>query len=258
MARSYAGADEDAIAAYERAIAVSPGDPRGYAARAHFAAGGERIELLRSAADRTLGDPQYAVRLGVELAAAGRTDEAIHAWGRAVALHPRLVRLLPYEGTGVAVEDVAARAVLTIQADPRPAPIENLVDMWDIGLAVDDLPSDAGFAWRAVDAARHGELTQGAELARAGIEETPWDAIGYQALAAVAAFACDEMAEQAALADEQRTPNAYGPAEPEPRARREFVYREASLGPSQPPGATPEFEIERWPWPLLDRPECGS
>jgi tetratricopeptide (TPR) repeat protein len=258
MAHSYARADSEAVAAYERAVAAAPGDPRGYAGLAHFAGGEERIALLRSAAERTFGDPQYAVRLGIELVALGRTDQAIHAWGRAVALHPPLLRLLPYDRTGIAVEDVAEQAKLTILAEPRPAPIENLIDLWDIGLALNDLPSDAALAWRAVDAARDGDFTEATELARAAIVETPYDALGYQAMAAVAAFACDEEAERKALADERRTPNAYGTAEPEPHARREFIYREASLGPSQPPGATPDIEIERWPWPLVARPACAS
>jgi hypothetical protein len=132
------------------------------------------------------------------------------------------------------------------------------MDLWDIGLALGQVPADAGLAWRAIDAARAGDNDRAEELARAAVAEAAYDARGYQALAAVAAFACDADAESAALADEALTANAWLPPEPEPQSQREFVYREASLGASQPPGATSEIEIERWPWPLVERPECAG
>jgi hypothetical protein len=77
-------------------------------------------------------------------------------------------------------------------------------------------------------------------------------------VAAVAAFACDAAAEGRALELERHTLGAYVEPNPEPRALREFIYREASLGPSQPPGARLDLHVERWPWSLVDRPECRT
>jgi tetratricopeptide (TPR) repeat protein len=258
MANSYAAVMEEAIEAYERAIAAAPGDPRGYAALADLAGGEEGIALLRDAAERTFGDPQFSLRLGIELASVGRTDDAMRAWGRAVALRPGLLRQLPYERTGITMDRVADEAMLTLEREPRPGPVEQLREIADLGLALDALPPEAGPAWLAVDAARDGDMTAATAFAEEAIAEAPYDARGYQALAAVAAFACDDEGEREALEIEARTRDPYAPVEAEPHPRREFIYREASLGPSQPPGATPGIEIERWPWPLVERPECRS
>ncbi len=98
----------------------------------------------------------------------GMADDATHAWARAVEVRPELLRLLPYDRYGVSLEEVATEAIQIIHAEPRPAPIENLSKLWDIALALDDLPSDAGLAWRAVDAARHGDLEAARDLAFSG------------------------------------------------------------------------------------------
>ncbi|MEO6295148.1 MAG: O-antigen ligase family protein [Candidatus Limnocylindria bacterium] len=257
MAAAYAGDEDRARAAYERATTVSPGDPRGFAGLA--ALSGEDIGHLRQATERTYGDPQYAVRLGLALAAAGRMDDATHSWARAVALRPQLLRILRYHETGISQDAVASGAIAIISTEPRPAPIENLVNLWDIGLALDALPDGANAAWLAVDAARHGDSERAADLARAAVTEAPYEARGYQVLAAVAAFACDSEAERVALSQEKLARGAYARAAHEPQIRREFIYREASLGPSQPPGAVPDLRIERWPWSLIDRPTgCGQ
>jgi hypothetical protein len=173
-----------------------------------------------------------------------------------VALQPQLLRLLPYEGSGLSVRDVASQALRVIEAEPRPGPHENFVALWDIALVMDELPDEAEPAWRAVDAVRHGDLELGHQLAQAAISAAPYEAHGYQALAAVAAFSCDPAGEAQALELERLALNAWAPREPDPRLRREFIYREASLGPSQPPGIGLGIEVDRWPWPLVDRPEC--
>ena len=258
MAAAYAGDEQRAIDAYVRATVAAPGDPRGYAALAQIGPGAERVDRLRAAADRSLDDPQDGARLGVALAAAGDTAGTTAAWGRAVALRSEVLRLLPFDGTGVAMEAVAAEARRLIRDEPRPAPHENQATLWDIALILDELPDDADPAWRAVDAARKGDLDAARELAASAVMAAPYEARGHQATAAVAAFACDPEAEQRALALEREANGAYVEPQSGPHAVREFIYREASLGHSQPPGARLDLRVERWPWSLVDRPDaCG-
>ena len=256
MARAYAGDIEGSSIAYRRATEVAPGDPRGYAALAGLDASDGPADLLQLAADRTLGDPEYSVRLGVVLATNGRPDAAVLAWGRAVALRPEVLGALPYSEVGTSEGNVAAAAIRQIGVDRRPSLAADRVALWEIGLALDELSPDAGLAWLAVDAARQGDLASATQLAKAGVDEAPWAARGYQAQAAVAAFACDPDAEREALELEKATADAYGTPSAEPQVRREFVYREASLGPSQPPGARIHLDVDRWPWSLIDRPKA--
>ncbi len=258
MAHAYAGDTPRAIAAYQRATEAAPGDSRGYAALAHLGPTQERVANLEAASERTLDDPQDAARLGVALAEEGDSDAATDAWARAVALRAEIIRLLPYDEVGIFDAAVASEARRLVRAEPRPAPHENDAALWDIGLAMGALPAGADSAWRAVHAARHGDLEQAQQLAADAVAAAPTDARAYQAVAAVAAFACDLDAERAALDLERRAIGAWVEPDPEPRALREFIYREASLGPSQPPGARLDLRVERWPWSLVDRPECGT
>lgn len=257
MAESYRGNSAGAIDAYQRAIMVTPGDPRGYAALAHLDAS-NAVGWLRAAADRTTGDPQYAVRLGRALFADGETEAAIHAWGRAVALQPDLIGSLPLvEKSRGSLDAVVDSARLTVRTYPRPAREADLSVLWDIALSVDELPADAGNAWLAVEAAKNGELARAKDLANESIAAAPYQARGYQAQAAVAAFACDRTVTQHALRLEALAQGAYQPLKPEPQLRREFVYREASLGPAQPAGVEPRPDPGRWPWGLIPMPaEC--
>ena len=256
MAAAYTGDTDGAIASYRRAAYASPGDPRSYAALAALDPEADAESLLRMAAGLTMGDPEYAVRLGLVLADRGDLDGATAAWGRAVALRPELMRALPYADGGPSLETVAAAAIEAIHADRRPSAAADDAALWEIALALDELPSNAGPAWLAVDAARRGDMASATRLAGAAVAEAPWLARGYQAQAAVAAFACDQQAELTALENEGLAGDAFGPAPPEPQVRREFVYREASLGPSQPPGARVELPLQRWPWSLIERPDC--
>ena len=259
MAQAYAGDIDAAIAAYRRATGVARGDPRAYAALGGLAAGDERADLLQRATELSLGDPEYAVRLGLVLGATGRPDEAAIAWGSAVALRPELLRALPYAEVGTSIGAVAAAAVDRIHEDRRPSPASDRAALWEIELALDELSPDAGSAWLAVDAARHGDVPRATRLANEAVNEAPWLPQGYQAQAAVAAFACDPEAEREAVERAERAGDSYGEPVIEPQIYREFVYREASLGPSQPPGVRIELEIERWPWSLIERPaDCNS
>jgi len=255
MAHAWAGESVGAAAAYRRATEVAPGDPRPYAALASLRTTGA-TSLLGSAAARTTGDPRYSALLGEALAASGDMDGALHAWAAAVALWPDYVGVPPLDDVGIDRAAVVAEARATIAAGLHPGPMENLVALWDLGLASGDLSPAAGAPWLAVEAARSGDRAAAAAFAEAAVAEEPWAARGYQARAAVAAFACLPADEASALAQEAFARGAHVRAVEEPAARREFIYREASLGPTQPPGALPALPDEMWPWGLIERPEC--
>lgn len=257
MAADSTGQSPLAISSYERATVVSPGDPRGFGGLAALGADGSAA-ALRAAAQRTLGDPRWSVLLGMELASSGDAEGATDAWSRSVALRPGVLRSLPFEGTGVEMHAVADQALAVLAGGLRPSSVQTVQAQWDILLAIDRLPDDAGPAWRAIEAARSGDLDAAIDLAQVAIDQAPYAALGYQARAAVAAFACDLASEQDALALEARALGAFGLPPAEPSIRREFVYREASLGPTQPLGSGPELSVEQWPWSLVDRPACDS
>jgi tetratricopeptide (TPR) repeat protein len=260
QAHAYLGDLEGARGAYTRARDASPGDPRAYAALGLLSPNdAERLELFQRAADLTVGDPLYGYELGVVLAAHGRAQEAADAWGKAVTLQPELFGLLPYDVAGIDRGAVAAAAAEHTQTAERADPNAGPEARWDLALAQDALHNTADPAWRAVDAARHGDVDAARSLAAQALDAEPQAARSYQAVAAVAAFACDTAAADEAVRNEQATRHAYSEA-PEPvSVHREFVYREASLGRTQPPGADVLPWPERWPWSLIaERPECAS
>lgn len=259
QARAHLGDVAGARIAYQHAREASPGDPRSYAALAVMSTNeSERVQLLQRAADLTIGDPQYGYRLGLELAAAGNDEGAAAAWGKIVTLQPDLFGILPYDVAGIN-RDAVANAVddhtrSAERADPNAGPEAR----WDVALAQDRLADDAGFAWRAVDAARHGHLDVARSLAEQAVDADPQAARGYQAAAAVADFACDPVARDEALGQERATRHPYDEAAAAVAIRREFVYREASLGATQPPGVDVPAWPDRWPWSLIsEQPECA-
>ena len=257
LSYSYLGADDAARDAYAHALALNPREPR--------AAGGlaaltddprRRIQLLRQAAANTYGDPQYAYRLGLAEAAAGDRGAAAMAFAHAVALSPQLFGLLPYDETGVTRQDVADALDQVLAGEHRAAPILDQIARWDVALAMDRLPRDAGDAWKAVDAERHGDhAAADAALARLR-EEAPQDARTYQAWAAIDRMRCEPDAE--ALRLEALTRNAYSGPLPRVRVVRELIYREAGLAASQPMAADALPTLPMWPWPLIpDPPACS-
>ncbi|MEP7159050.1 MAG: O-antigen ligase family protein [Chloroflexota bacterium] len=260
QARAYLGDVEGARRAYGRALDASPGDPRAYGALGVMSpTDSERVLQLQRAADLTIGDPQYGYALGFELAAAGDDDGAAAAWGKIVTLQPDLFGILPYDVAGIdrsAVAQSAAEYTRTAErADPNAGPETR----WDVALAQDELGDDAGLAWLAVDAARHGDVESARLLVEQAVDADPHGARSYQAAAAVAGFSCDVVATEEALADERATRHPYAEAPDAVAIRREFVYREAGLGGTQPPGAEPLPSSERWPWSLItERPDCAQ
>lgn len=255
MAADAAGDGELAVRGYQRATIVSPGDPRGYGGLAALAEASTAREWLIEAARRTLGDPRWDLRLGSDQLTAGATDDATQALARAVALRPSTLALVA-QMTGADLEAVAEEAIRALAADLRPSSQQTAEGIWDLQLALDKLASDAGLAWLAVDAARNGDLAEAELLADRAVSQAPHEARGYQARAAVAAFACDDSAARAALALEAGAVGAHAEPAGEPAIRREFVYREASLGPTQPLAERLPLGTEIWPWPFVDRPPC--
>jgi tetratricopeptide (TPR) repeat protein len=256
--RSELGQLEAARAAYDQARIVNPGEARAYGGLAALTDDREeRIDLLRRASDTTAGDPQYAYRLGIELIGAGDSEGAAEAWGRAVDLRSTAFGILPYDQYGISRVAVAKAAVAHTYAATRPDENVDPDARWDVALSLDELPADAGLAWRAVDAARHGHPDEGRRLAQAAATESAYFARSYEALEAVSAFACNADERERALAQESATRDAYGPSAPAVAIHREFVYREASLGAAQPPNVARMPYPERWPWSLItERPSC--
>lgn len=245
--------------AYGAARNASPGDARAYGGLAALTSDrGERIALLRRAADVTAGDPQYAYRLGIELAAAGDTGGAAVAWGRAADLRSIGFGVLPFDKYGVDRQATAKAAIAHTYAATRPDPNVDPDARWDVALSLHALPADAGLAWRAVDAARDGRLDAARDLATSAVDKS--SIRSYEALATVAAFGCDDAARDEALRIATVTgTSSGGPRVPDVAIRREFVYREASIGAMQPPGVDVPPPADRWPWSLIsERPNCGS
>jgi hypothetical protein len=165
--------------------------------------------------------------------------------------------ILPYDQYGISRVAVAKAAVAHTYAATRPDENVDPDARWDVALSLDELPADAGLAWRAVDAARHGHPDEGRRLAQAAATESAYFARSYEALEAVSAFACNADERERALAQESATRDAYGPSAPAVAIHREFVYREASLGAAQPPNVARMPYPERWPWSLItERPSC--
>jgi tetratricopeptide (TPR) repeat protein len=255
MALAYLGDPAGARAAYEAARELNPGDPRGAGGLAALTEDpAARLELIREAAAHTLGDPQFEYRLGLEEAASGDPSAAAEAFAHAVVLNPPLFGVLPYERAGVTRESVAEHVDEILAREQQAAPILDLVPRWDIGLALGDLPGDAGIEWRAVAAelaGNHGAADRA--IAEAKVSNR-LDARIYQAAAAVARLRCDMAGADEALRLESFTRNAYTPHPPTVRVARELVYREAGLVGTQPPQAEPPPSLDRWPWPLIGPP----
>lgn len=259
MAQSYLEDTAKSADAYRRARGAAPGDPRAHAALGALAEeASEERALLTVAAIQTLGDPQYAVRLGRALADEGDRDAAIAAWGQAASLRPSVLRDLLYQTSTTELAQVAKAALEALIDRPRPSTAMNDAIRWDIGLAVNELPTDAGPAWQAVRLALRGDHQDAIALTRSTIAAEPFDARGYWALAAVAALECDAATVAHVLGVLSRTFGMPESGDTEQRVRREFVFREASLGPSQPAGVPAPTNAERWPWSLVPRPATCS
>ena len=239
------GDTEGAADAYLAAVSLSPGDPRAYGALAVLQP--ERaVEWLAMAAERTVTDPQYLVRYGDELLRRDGRDDALAAFGRAVARQGGLYgRLREALGSGGdlrgAAEEVMARSQVTSTTFDAVR--------WDMALVEGDLPSDAGAPWLAVASALRGDTASSRSHLEAALASAPHDPYTYRAMLAAARLACVDLAglpDADALLALLVAPSDHDPAV---EVAWDQTYREPGLGDYQP--VTDPLLLGEWPWPLV-------
>jgi len=228
-----------------------PADGRSWGALASVTSDPQRsIELLRLAADRTDGDPQYAYRLGRLLEDAGSTREAASAYAEAVILQPDLIVEFPRQSTTSPTrEQVVLEVARRLDGNPGIAsPLSSMI-RWDLELVADTLGDDAPAQWRAVDAARDGDRAAALAFLAAAQAEAPTDPRTWQAAVAVYRLACSPDEADRAQTLERLLAGSHRFQRDERVRNWERVYREPSLGDFQPPGLVPQDE--QWPAPLI-------
>jgi len=245
--------DRTQLAAEHFAIATSavPADGRSWGALASVTSDPQRsIELLRLAADRTDGDPQYAYRLGRLLEDAGSIREAGSAYAEAVILQPDLIVEFPRQSTTSPTrEQVVLEIARRLDGNPGIAsPLSSMI-RWDLELVADTLGDDAPAQWRAVDAARDGDRAVALAFLAAAQAEAPTDPRTWQAAVAVYRLACSPDEADRAQTLERLLAGSHRFQRDERVRNWERVYREPSLGDFQPPGLVPPDE--QWPAPLI-------
>lgn len=244
------GLTDAARTSFAEASAMAPHDGRTWAALAAVTGDvDERIRLLSTAAERADGDPQFALRLARELEAVGRTDEAVKAYAEAVALQPELLVTLPEAGGAVSRDDVVAAVPSAVERLADTARLDPGAIRWDLQLLGDALEADAPAQWQAVAAAARGDDAAAREHLATARRVAPTDAQTWQATAAVAALACDEAGEAAALRLERMLVGAHQFQSHERLRAWERVYREPGLDDFQPDGVVPVDA--RWPLPFV-------
>ena len=258
LARAELGDNAGAREAYATARRISPGDARGWAGEAVLTADvGVRIRLLTEAARRTTSDPTFAFLLGDALESAGRSTEAIDAYATAVAISSDLVTQFPATSVNARparplVEDAVRRVLDRIASN---AAISRQAVLWNLALSDDQLPPDAGAAWRAIDLARKGNAAAADAAADEARQAAPYDAGTLAMLLALDRLTC----QQAAYERVASWLGAFRPQRPAALAIiREHVYREDALSSYLPRGTANLPPDERWPWPFIGEPPTCS
>ncbi|MEP7082681.1 MAG: O-antigen ligase family protein, partial [Chloroflexota bacterium] len=236
---------------FSEATAMAPGDGRAWGALAEVTSDPERrVTLLTTAAERADGDPQFALRLGRELEAAGRLAEATRAYAEAVALQPDLMATLPEaDGDRVSRAAVARELPATLAALSEAARLDADAVRWDLELLLGELDADAPAAWQAVDAARDGDLRAADTRLAEALDASPTDARTWQAAAFVASVRCSAEDASRAFRLERLLLGSHALQSDERLRRWERMYREPGLGDFQPEGLAPADEP--WPSPLV-------
>lgn len=249
----HAGNADASRAAYARARALSPGDPRPWGALAVFAREpSAQAELLKEAAHRS-NDPQYAYRLADLLLASG--DRAGGLWYLAVAdaIRPGLFATLPLD-LRPDVRSVLPEAVATVGSIAgRDA---NLA-LWNADLAFGDVRPGAPAAWRAMASLAAGRLDEAARLIARARHEAPHDPRTYEAAEAVARATCNRGAFEEARTARNRLggvtqERGHGIIE-----RPAGVYFEQELGDYQPLTGFSVPIQPPWPEGLIEVRDCG-
>ena len=242
---------------FRDATRMAPGDGRAWGALAGVTAHAERrVTLLAAAAERADGDPQFAWRLGRELEAAGRLEEATRAYAEAVALQPDLITMMPATpGDHVSRADVLRGLPDTLATLAEGARLDVDAVAWDLQLLDGDLDAGAPPAWQAVASARAGDFASAQEHLAEARDESPTDARTWQAAAYVAQLRCSGADVTRALQLERLLVGSHRFQSDDRLRVWERMYREPGLGDFQPDGLVPEDEP--WPSPLVPAaPDC--
>ncbi len=241
---------------FTEATTMAPGDGRAWGALAGVTSDSDRrVELLATAAERADGDPQFALRLALELESAGRLAEATRAYAEAVALQPDLMAILPEAGSDrVSRAAVAAQLPQTLAALSKAARIDVDAIRSDLELLNGELSPGAPAAWLAVDAARRGDFGAADAHLAAARAESPTDARTWQAAAYVAGERCSAEEAGRALRLESLLLGSHALQSDERLRRWERMYREPGPGDFQSQGLAPADEP--WPSPFAPSASC--
>lgn len=253
LAEHHLGRSEEAVAAFRAAQRANPGDPRPWGALAALAGEDDEIDLLREAARRS-NDPQYAYRLATALAAQGQDEEAAEYLAIASVIQPQLYAAIPGPLRSSVRPELApaiGRVGSVEGRDPREV-------AWNAALDVDEVGLGTPVQWhiaRLVDArnaAAAADLLAGAEA------QEPRSVRTWQAATALATLKCDRSSvERAETNIDQLGGEAVDLAEHRIVERRPGVYREPDLGDYQPLDDPSLPSIPRWPFGLIEVPDCG-
>jgi tetratricopeptide (TPR) repeat protein len=256
LASAHLGSPETAELAYERARALSPGDPRGWGAVATLShSPSERVSLFQRAAEGSINDPAYAFLLGRALESSGSATAAIHAYAIAVAIDRQLINALAGDQRRAVEAEVGPVMTGTLSSPS----LSVTAARWDLALADRDIPSDMAPAWRALALAQRGASSDARAAASLAQAAAPYDATTLRGLQAVARLTCDapRYAAITELIGESRSPRG------SLRVVRDHTYREDMLSSYLPPAPDdlPDADAlppaRAWPWGLIgDPPAC--
>ena len=259
LAAAHLGDEEAARAHYERANALSPGDPRALGALGVIAATGlERAAALAPASRSGAMDAQYGYRLVLELVESGDREGATRELGRAALLDPQLLVAVDAAGLGLDLDEVVEALRIALEREGRLAGIGSDGVEASIDLALGRTPEqDATYA--ALALARAGDVAG----ARGRIDEVlrarPHDHAARLVARELSRVACDDAEETRHGRLLGLLPGGYASlylAAPGVRDSRDHVYREMGLGDYQPPDAPP-LPVYVYEWPAAYLPAAG-
>jgi tetratricopeptide (TPR) repeat protein len=261
LAAAHLGDEEDALTHYERARALSPGDPRALGALGVIgdsAAG--RVDALGRASRLGAMDSQYGYRLVLELLARGDREAATTELGRAALLDPQLLVALDVVGLGLSVDEVVEALRVALEREGPLAGIDPVGVEAAIAIALGRTPQQDPI-WAALALARSGDVAG----ARAQMDEvlhaTPHDHAARLAARELSRVACDDAEEARHNRLLGLLPGGHASlylAAPTARESRDHIYREMGLGDYQPPGATPlPVYVYEWPAAYLAATGCS-
>lgn len=251
LANAQLGRDEDARAHYERAHALSPGDPRPLGALGVLGATqAERADALGRASRLGSLDPQYGFRLALELLSTGDRDLATEELGRAALLDPQLLVASDIVGLGLDVDEVAAAVRRALDGEGPLARIDPTATGAAIEVALARVPGENG-TLTAIALARSGQLSAARAVLAEILRAEPQNRAARIAARALSRLACDLAAEARHDRLLGLLPGGYSAlylAGPGVRETRDHVYREMGLGDYQPPQAQP-LPVYAYEWP---------